>query len=654
MPLQAIKIQPGINRSGTATSTEGYWYDGDKIRFRLGNAEKIGGWVKDNGTYGSGPMPPAGSFWGVCRSLWNWVSLKGRNYLGLGTNRKLYVQESADGDTYDITPIRAVTTGTATFAATAGSAVITVTDVGHSAQSEDFVLFSSAVGLGGAITAVVLNQEYTIDVINSSTYTITVGVAANASDTGNGGVSTVATYEILTGNEYYAAAAGFGAGGWGGATTGFTATGWGLSAATGIGVNLRLWSQINYGEYLLSNPRGGAIYLWAPANNPGIFNRAQVLSPTNTNTQDGIAYWTTDASCPTVCNIIHVSDASRFVIAFGCNDYGSGVLNPLLVRWSDQEDYSTWAPAVTNQAGSFTLSSGSQIVAISAQRQEILVFTDAALYSMQYLGPPYVWGFNQLGSNISIASPNAVITASNVTFWMGVDKFYMYDGRVQTLPCTVWQYVFNNINAEQDYQIFAGSNEGFNEIWWYYCSAGSTSVDRYVIFNYSDQVWYYGNLARTAWIDSPLRQYPTAAGYSGQLFYHENGVDDGSTNPPSPINSYIQSANMDIGDGDQFGFVWRLLPDLKFDGSTVAAPEATFELLPAANPGSGYGTAEGGDVVSANNYSATRQYKVQRYTQQVNVRLRGRQMALQVSSDGVGTQWQVGNPRIDIRADGRR
>ena len=654
MPLQAIKIQPGINRSGTATSTEGYWYDGDKIRFRLGNAEKIGGWVKDNGTYGSGPMPPAGSFWGVCRSLWNWVSLKGRNYLGLGTNRKLYVQESADGDMYDITPIRAVTTGTATFAATAGSAVITVTDVGHSAQSEDFVLFSSAVGLGGAITAVVLNQEYTIDVINSSTYTITVGVAANASDTGNGGVSTVATYEILTGNEYYAAAAGFGAGGWGGATTGFTATGWGLSAATGIGVNLRLWSQINYGEYLLSNPRGGAIYLWAPANNPGIFNRAQVLSPTNTNTQDGIAYWTTDASCPTVCNIIHVSDASRFVIAFGCNDYGSGVLNPLLVRWSDQEDYSTWAPAVTNQAGSFTLSSGSQIVAISAQRQEILVFTDAALYSMQYLGPPYVWGFNQLGSNISIASPNAVITASNVTFWMGVDKFYMYDGRVQTLPCTVWQYVFNNINAEQDYQIFAGSNEGFNEIWWYYCSAGSTSVDRYVIFNYSDQVWYYGNLARTAWIDSPLRQYPTAAGYSGQLFYHENGVDDGSTNPPSPINSYIQSANMDIGDGYQFGFVWRLLPDLKFDGSTVAAPEATFELLPAANPGSGYGTAEGGDVVSANNYSATRQYKVQRYTQQVNVRLRGRQMALKVGSDGVGTQWQVGNPRIDIRADGRR
>ena len=655
MPLQAVKIQPGINRSGTATSTEGYWYDGDKVRFRLGNAEKIGGWVKDNGTNGSGPTPPSGSFWGVCRSLWNWVSLKGRNYLGLGTHLKFYVQDSADGDFYDVTPLRRTSAaGAATFAASSGSNVITVTDAGHGAQTGDFVIFSSAVSLGGNVTAAILNQEYEITYVGTNTYTITVGVTANASDVGNGGGSTVAAYEITTGNEYYAAAAGFGAGGWGGATTGFTATGWGLSAATGVGVNLRLWSQVNYGEYLMCNPRGGAIYMWVPSATPSTFNRAQILSSTNLNTQDGVAYWTTDSSCPTICNIIHVSDSSRFTIAFGCNDYGSAVLNPLLVRWSDQENYAVWAPAVTNQAGSFTLSAGSQIIAVRPQRQEILVFTDAALYSMQYLGPPYVWGFNQLGSNISLISPNAAITASNVTFWMGIDKFYMYDGRVQTLPCTVWQYVFNNINGEQNYQVFAGTNEGFNEVWWYYCSADSTSVDRYVIFNYADQVWYYGNLARTAWLDSPLRHYPTAAGYNGQVFYHENGVDDGSTNPPSPISSYIQSANIDIEDGYQYGFIWRMLPNLKFDGSTVAAPEATFELLPASNPGSGYGTAEGGDVVSANNYSATRQYKVQRYTQQVNVRLRGRQMALKVSSDGVGTQWQVGNPRIDIRKDGRR
>ena len=654
MPLQAIKIKPGINRSGTATSTEGYWYDGDKIRFRLGNPEKLGGWVKDNGAHGSGATPPTGSFWGVCRSLWNWVSLKGRNYLGLGTHLKVYVQDSADGDLYDVTPLRTTTTGAATFAATSGSTIITVTDAGHGAQTGDFVDISGAVSLGGAITATVLNQEHKITYVDTNDYTITVSVAANASDTGDGGGSTVAAYEVTTGNEYYATAAGFGAGGWGGATTGFAATGWGLSAATGVGVNLRLWSLVNYGEYLMCNPRGGALYMWVPSATPSNFARAQILSSTNTNTQDGVAYWTTDSSCPSVCNIVHVSDASRFTIAFGCNDYGSSDLNPLLVRWSDQEDYSTWAPSITNQAGSFTLSAGSQIVAVRPQRQEILVFTDAALYSMQYLGPPYVWGFNQLGSNTSIISPNAAITASNMTFWMGIDKFYMYDGRVQTLPCTVWQYVFNNISGEQNYQIFAGTNEGFNEVWWYYCSAGSVVVDRYVVFNYADQVWYYGTLDRTAWLDSPLRHYPIATGYDGQLFYHENGVDDGSTNPPSAISSYIQSANVDIEDGYKYGFVWRLLPDLKFDGSTVAAPEATFELLPASNPGAGYGTPGGGDVVSANNYSATRQYKVQQYTQQINVRLRGRQMSLRVSSDGVGTQWQVGNPRVDIRQDGRR
>jgi hypothetical protein len=654
MPLQAVKIRPGINRSGTATSTEGYWYDGDKIRFRLGNAEKIGGWVKDTGVHGSGPTPPVGSFWGVCRSLWNWVSLKGRNYVGLGTNLKLYVQDSADGDFYDVSPIRYTSTGAATFAATDGSSVVVVTDAGHGAQTGDFVLFTSAASLGGNVTATVLNQEYAITYISTNTYSIDVGVAANASDTGNGGGSTVAEYEITTGNEYYATAAGFGAGGWSGQTTGFASTGWGSSAATGVGVNLRLWSQRNYGEYLMVNPRGGALYMWVPSANAGTFARAQVLASTNTNTQDGFAYWTTDVSCPSVCNIVHVSDSSRFLIAFGCNDYGSAAINPLLVRWSDQEDYTTWVPAITNQAGSFSLSAGSQIIALSPQRQEILVFTDAAVYSMQYLGPPYVWGFQQLGTNTSIISPNAVTTAGNVTYWMGVDKFYMYDGRVQTLNCLVWQYVFNNINSDQNYQVFSGTNEGFNEVWWYYCSQDSVTVDRYVVYNYTDGVWYYGNLARTAWLDTPLRGYPIATGYNGNLFYHENGVDDGSTNPPSAISAYIQSSNMDIDDGYQFGFIWRMLPDLKFDGSTVAAPEATFELLPADNPGSGFSTPGGGDVISANNYSTTRQYKVQKFTQQVNVRLRGRQMALQVSSDGVGTQWQVGNPRIDIRKDGRR
>lgn len=654
MPLQAIKFKPGIDRSSTSLANEGGWYDGDKIRFRLGYPEKIGGWVKDNGVTGSGPTPPAGSFWGVCRSLWNWISLAGRNYLSLGTNRKLYVQDSADGDFYDVTPIRATTVNAATFAATSGSSVITVTDAGHGAQTGDFVLFSGAVSLGGNVTADVLNQEFEITYVSSSQYTITVSVTADGSDTGNGGGAVTAEYEIIGGNEYYATAAGFGAGGWGGVTTGFTSTGWGLSAAVGVGVQLRLWSQINYGEYLMCNPRGGAIYMWVPSAATSTFYRAQILSSTNTNTQDGTAYWTTDSSCPSVCNIVHVSDQSRFTIAFGCNDYGESDINPLLVRWSDQEDYSTWAPSATNQAGSFTLSAGSEIIAVTSQRQEILVFTDAAVYSMQYLGPPYVWGFQQLGSNISVAGPKAVITASNTTFWMGEDKFYVYDGRVQTLPCTVWQYVFNNINRDQHYQIHAATNEGFDEVWWFYCSAGSTSIDRYVVFNYSEKAWYYGTLARTAWLDTPLRQTPTAAGYDGQLFYHEQGIDDGSTNPPTAINSYIQSSDFDIGDGYQYSFAWKMLPDFKFDGSTVAAPSVNITLRPRQNPGSNYGTSEGGNVVSANSYVTTRQYNVQQFTQELNIRVRGRQMAFRIESDTAGTQWQLGVPRIDLKQDGRR
>ena len=314
----------------------------------------------------------------------------------------------------------------------------------------------------------------------------------------------------------------------------------------------------------------------------------------------------------------------------------------------------TWAPSATNQAGSFTLSAGSEIIAVTSQRQEILVFTDAAVYSMQYLGPPYVWGFQQLGSNISVAGPKAVITASNTTFWMGEDKFYVYDGRVQTLPCTVWQYVFNNINRDQHYQIHAATNEGFDEVWWFYCSAGSTSIDRYVVFNYSEKAWYYGTLARTAWLDTPLRQTPTAAGYDGQLFYHEQGVDDGSTNPPTAINSYIQSSDFDIGDGYQYSFAWKMLPDFKFDGSTVAAPSVNITLRPRQNPGANYGTSEGGNVVSANSYVTTRQYNVQQFTQELNIRVRGRQMAFRVESDTAGTQWQLGVPRIDVKPDGRR
>jgi hypothetical protein len=652
MPLQALKFKPGVSRDNTSLANEGGWFECDKVRFRAGYPEKIGGWTADTGANTSTLPPPSGSFWGVCRSMWNWVSLKGRNYVSLGTNLKLYIQDSVNSDVVDITPLRTTTTiASNAFTTTNTSTTVVVNDTAHGAQDGDFIVISNVSGAVNGVPDTDLNTEFRITYIDANTFSIEVATPATASGTTG---ACVVAYQISTGSAVYTTAAGWDAGGWGGVTTGFASTGWGDSAATGVGVDLRLWSQINYGESLLANDRGGPLYLWVPSVTPSTINRAQELSSTNTNTQDGVAYWTTDSSCPSACNIVHVSDSSRFVIAFGCNDYGETEINPLLVRWSDQEDYSTWAPAITNQAGSFTLSSGSQIVAIKPQRQEILVFTDAALYSMQYLGPPYVWGFQQMGTNISVVSQNAVATAANVTFWMGVDKFYMYDGRVQTLPCSLRQHVFNNINIEQAEQTIAGTNEGFNEVWWFYCSGTSTTVNSYVVFNYAEKVWYYGTLARTAWLDSPIRYYPMGASYNGQFFYHENGVDDGSTNPPSAIESYIQSSDFDIGDGHNYGFVWRLIPDVNFDGSTGAAPQVTFTARPRQNPGAAYGASATPTVTSGNNYTGQREYIVQQFTEIVYVRIRGRQMAFKISSSDVGTAWQLGAPRIDLRPDGRR
>ena len=380
---------------------------------------------------------------------------------------------------------------------------------------------------------------------------------------------------------------------------------------------------------------------------------------------------TTDAYCPSVANFVLVSDASRFVIAFGVNDSvaGSTVQDPLLIYWSNQESFAVWYPAATNQAGSYRLSHGSTIVTAIQTRQEILVLTDSAIYSMQYLGPPYVWGFQIMGDNISIAGPNAIATANNITYWMGTDKFYMYSGRVQTLPSTLRQYVYNDINLTQSYQFMAGTNEGYNEVWWQYCSADSTVIDRYVIYNHLDNIWYYGdwdnyagnNQGRTAWLDSALREYPMAATYgvaggsaNTLLVYHENGVDDGTVNPSVPISSTLTSSDFDIGDGHNFGFVWRLIPDLSFDGSSVNLPQASFTVLPRTFPGAAYGPSNDPAVISTQNYQNQRTYAIQQFTQQVYVRIRGRQMAFQVSSNTLGVQWQLGIPRIDIRPDGRR
>ena len=652
MPLQKLQLRPGVNRESTSLANEGTWFEMDKVRFRSGYPEKIGGWVSDTGAANATLAPPTGSFWGLCRSLLNWVTLSSYNLLSLGTNLKYYLQNGTGGAFYDITPIRATTSaGDVTFAATNGSTTLTVTDAAHGAQAGDFVTYSGAVSLGGVITATILNAEFQVVAVTSNNvYTITSSVAANASDVGNGGASTVGTYQITTGSDVFTTNVGWGAGGWGGITTGYTSTGWGSPAPAGVGfgTQLRLWSHSNFGQNLVFNPRGGALYYWAVNANPNIFDRGVILSPTSS----GI--YQTDAGCPSICNAVTVSDASRFVIAFGCNDYGSAVLDPLLIRWSDQEDYATWTPAVTNQAGSYRLSTGSSIVAHQQTRQEILVWTDAALYSMQYLGPPFVWGFQILGSNISIASPNATSTAANITYWMGLDKFYMYSGRVETLYCPLRQYIFGDINLNQQYQFFSGTNEGYNEIWWFYCSANSTSIDRYVIYNHLEKIWSYGNLARTAWLDTPLRDYPTATTYGNQLVYHENGVDDGTTNPPSAILTYIQSADFDIGDGHNYGFVWRMVPDITFDGSYVNNPQVTFTMRPRQNPGSNYGTAGTPTVTSTQNYQSQRNYTVQQFTEIIYTRIRGRQMAFKISSDGLGVQWQLGVPSVDVRPDGRR
>jgi len=740
MPLQTMKFKPGVNRESTTLANEGGWFESDKVRFRSGYPEKIGGWQRDSGTVSATLAPPEGSYWGVARSLYNWINLAGSNLLGVGTNLKYYIQNTVGGLFNDVTPIRLVSAaGNATFVATNGSNIITVTDAGSNVLPGDFVTFIDAVTLSGrlstgtiagtstgsatftavsqtstsgdgygaeftiasngagaytlnaitnagnayavsdtiviaggslggstpannatitvtavssgTITAAVLNAEHQVATyISSGSYTIVVSATANANDTGDGGAATVASYQISGGSDVFTVGVGWGSGGWSGVTPGFSSTGWGVGAPAGlgIGIQLRTWSQAAYGQDLIINPRGDGLYYWENNANPNVFDRAVLLNSASPSPFD------TDVDCPEICNFVLVSDSSRFVLAFGVNDYGSSDQDPMLIRWSDQENYAVWTPAVTNQAGSFRLSAGSEIICAQQTRQEVLVFTDSAVYSMQYQGPPFVWGFQPLGSNSSIAGPNAVVTVHDITYWMGVDKFYVYNGRVQTLPCELRQYVFDDINLSQQFQVYAGINDAFSEVWWFYCSANSNTVDKYVVYNYLENNWHYGTMARTAWIDSPLREVPVAAGYGGQILYHETGNDDGSVNPPAPIECFIQSSDFDIGEGHNFGFVWRIIPDLTFDGSTTPTPSVDFSVRPRQFPGSNYGATNNPAVTSANNYNVQRTYNVQQFTPQVNVRLRGRQMAFKVGSTGLGVAWQLGAPRIDIRPDGKK
>lgn len=644
MPLQKLEFRPGLNREGTDYANEGGWYDGDKIRFRSGFPEKIGGWSRlSNNT-----------FLGLARSLWNWLNLTGENYLGVGTNVKYYIEQG--GAYYDITPIYATSNnlGAAAgpFTATTGSANIVITDATYTPDVGDYIIISGAVSLGGNITAAVLNQEYVVTVVGptANQYTIqakspTTGlpVLANGSDTLKGGAIVKVEYLLPTGLNVSVVGTGWGVGPWGRGT-------WGSGYTSGLTSQLRLWSNDNFGQDLLIAPRGGAIYYWEASG--GITSRAELLNDLSTSKGFDGDY------VPNTTNQVVSSAIQKFVIAMGANPYLAGTpntdYNPMLVRWSDQLNPYEWVPAITNQSGEFLLTNGSFIMGARATRQEILVWTDSALYSMQYLGAPYVWGFNIMMDNISIMSPNAMITVNNVTYWMGADKFYMYSGRVETLPCALRQYVFNDINKDQSFQVFAGTNEGYNEVWWFYCSNNSNTVDKYVIYNYLDRVWYYGSMARTAWLDSGIRQYPMAADYNSRILYHESSVDDNAGETTLPIVSYVQSSDFDINDGHNFGFVWRILPDINFNGSNVNQPSVTMTVKPRVNSGTPYGTANNPTVTSADNYGTSHVYSVQEFTGQVYTRLRGRQLAFRIESDGIGVAWQLGMPRIDIRPDGRR
>ena len=825
MPLQKLQFRPGLNREGTDYSNEGGWYDGDKVRFRSGFPEKIGGWTQvSNNTYN-----------GVARSIWVWLDGDagvGSVYTGVGTNTNYYI--FFGGIYNDITPIIQTDILTNPFSTVNLSKTVTVTDSSYSPSVGDTVIFSGASVVGG----ITINGSYVItSIVSTSKYTITASSAATSAATGGGTVT--AQYDYPIGNTVYSIGTGWGAGPWGGAsppvvtnlgnnpfsisassnvvtvtqvghglTTGqyvaftgattittvpttygltpgtyniaatngaqlagavydtipanylnttfqityvdadhYTITiqktalanmtgggnnvvatsqsgsrGWGTAYSSGIGSQLRLWSNDNYGADLVIAPRGGPIFYWQDSGTVG--TRAQYLSNlansttaltdnatfagsatsitvsstaapsifpymviTGTNLPAGtkvastyitgattvpITTTTTGSSSssynfsyagsfvPTATYQVITSAIQEFVICFGANSYSPNnaatAFNQMLVRWSDQANAYQWIPELTNQSGEYLLTNGSYIMGARATRQEILVWTDSCLYSMQYLGAPYVWGFQVLMDNISIMSPNSMITINNVTYWMGRDRFYMYSGRVEVLPCSLRQYIFADINENQAYQVFAGANEAFNEVWWFYVSQSSsnTVVDKYVIYNYLDRVWYYGTMARSAWMQTGTQPYPVAADYNGRLLYHENGCDDLSTSATLPIDSYVQSSDFDIGDGHNFGFVWRILPDVNFNGSTTNQPSVTMTVKPRENSGTPYGAADNPQVQSAQNYTTVPEYTIQQFDGQVYTRLRGRQMSFRIESTGVGVAWQLGSPRIDIRPDGRR
>jgi len=698
MPLKKIQLKPGVNRENTRYTNEGGYYESDNVRFRQGTPEKIGGWVRISATL----------FLGVCRSLGNWVTFGYQSLIGVGTNLKFYILNG--GNYYDITPTQTVHTLSGPFATVNLSTTVTVTDAAGGYANGDFVTFTPTVTVGG----VSIGGEYQITFVTGTTYTITATLPATSTTSGGGTV--YAVYQVNVGPSFAVPLVGWGAGGWG---LGAWGVGQALIETVRIWNQASFGEDLLYGPrggplyywdatigyqastitMTIANPCVVTSTITIPDLTAIVLETSDAL-PTGllvgttyytrfvssttfnlsltpagaliitTGSQSGthkisargvlVSQLNGASSVPLSQIAFLVSDASRFVICFGTNDIGLTTVNPLLIRWSDQESAVQWTPAITNQAGSIALSHGSTIVTAIQSKQEIVVFTDSALYSLQYLGPPYVWGSQLLADNISIAGPNAVTLAAGVIYWMGVDKFYKYDGRLQTLNCDLLRYVYNDINRSQFDQVYASTNEGFNEVWWFYPSDGSTTNDSYVVFNYLENIWYYGTMARTAWLDSGLQDYPVAATYNSNLVQHELGVDDVTTGTAVAITAFITSSQFDIGDGHNFAFVWRMLPDLTFNGSTDGTtPSLTMQLLPLQNSGSGYNSPKsvGGDSSSAEGtVTATQTYPIDldTYNGQLNIRVRARQMSMKISSNTIGTQWQMGAPRLDLRPDGRR
>ena len=635
MPFSKLKFRPGVNRDTTSLAGEGGFYECDKIRFRSGFPEKIGGWTRY----------AVFTLLGVCRSMYNWITSFSDNFMAYGTNKKVYIEVA--GNLYDITPIDVSTAvGAVTFSATPGSATITVNNTAYPSAPGNYVTFSgvsvNGLGVGGNITQAVLEQSYEIlTEINANSYTISARnpltgapVLANASDSGNGGATVVGNYEIAIGNPGGTYGYGWGTGTWGRGA-------WGSGSTVPINLNQRDWWFDNFENDLVFNIRKGAIYYW---------ERGAITDPTTAlETRAVLLSSLAGASdVPDVAYQVLVSQQDKHLLAFGCTTYGSSDFDPLLIRWANQDDPVNWTPTATNTAGFVRISRGSRIVRALPTRQEILVFTESHLYTLQFLGTADVFGLQEYADNISIISARACISANNTTYWMGKDKFYAYTGRVDTLPTTLRNHVFNNLNYNQTAQIFAGTNEAWNEIWWFYPSAQSNQVDSYVIYNFLEQVWYYGTMERTAWLDTPLREYPQAViseftDFTGFVYNHENGLNDGEV----PMVSYIETNDFDLQDGNNIMLTRRMIPDINFSGSTASSPEVDLSIRPRMFPGAPQ-TIDSNDTVSVIRTT------IDQYTNQIFIRARGRQMAFRISSDTLNTQWQLGASRLDADPDGRR